>query len=221
MKIGIVQFPGSTCERDVFEVLTRELRAEASYLWCDELNFDGLDLIVLPGGFSYGDSVRPGAIAATTLVMSEIKQFAEAGGLVLGICNGFQILCESGLLPGTLLENQQQQFICRAVPLKMESNRSYLMSSFTEGENLKLSIAHAAGRYSVDEKTLQALEKNQQIVFRYVDKFVNGSFNQIAGICNEKGNVVGMMPHPERTLGFPDGLRFWKNLMSHFLESQL
>ena len=221
MKFGIVQFLGSTCDRDVFEVLTRELGAGASYLSYNACDFKGLDLIVLPGGFSYGDSIRPGALAAKTSVMKEVKKFAENGGLLLGICNGFQILCESGLLPGTLLENQPRHFICRTSSIKVELNRSYLMNSFSKDEILNLSIAHGAGCYLADEKTLKKLEKNQQIVFRYCDEYLNGSQNQIAGICNEKGNVVGMMPHPERTLGFPDGLRFWKSVMTQFLESKL
>lgn len=221
MKVGIVQFPGSTCDRDVFEVITRELGVQASYLWYDALNFEPLDLVVLPGGFSYGDSIRPGAIAAKTPIMSGIKQFTESGGLVLGICNGFQILCESGLLPGTLLENQQQHFICRTASVKIETNRSFLTNFLAKGDVLDLSIAHAVGRYCADEKTLQSLKKNKQIVFRYCDKFGNGSLNQIAGICNEKGNVVGIMPHPERTLGFPDGKRFWKDLVAYFFKKNL
>ncbi|MBX7157041.1 MAG: phosphoribosylformylglycinamidine synthase subunit PurQ [Verrucomicrobiae bacterium] len=221
MKIGIVQFPGSTCDRDVFEVLTRELGAHADYLWYDISECRNYDLIVLPGGFSYGDSLRPGAIAATTPIMSGIKKFAESGGLILGICNGFQILCECQLLPGILRKNQQGKFICHEAKIKVEKNRSYFMNFLSVGDVLDLSIAHAAGCYWVEEKTLRSLKEKEQIVFRYCDALGNGSVNQIAGVCNEKGNVVGMMPHPERTLGFPDGLRFWKNLVTQVLESKL
>ena len=220
MKIGIIQFPGSTCDRDVFEVVTRELGASGHYLWYDTEDINSLDLIVLPGGFSYGDSMRPGALAARAPVISGIRKFAEKGGLVLGICNGFQILCESELLPGSLLENEQQHFICRVSSVKIEPNRSYFTTSLIGKNTLDLSIAHGSGRYWADEKALQDLERNKQIVFRYCDES-NGSANQIAGVCNEKGNVVGMMPHPERTLGFPDGFRFWKSLMTYLLESKL
>lgn len=215
MKIGIVQFLGSTCDCDVFEMVTRELNEPAEYLWYDSESCDGFDLIVLPGGFSYGDALRPGAMAAETPIMSAIKKFTEKGGLVLGICNGFQILCEGGLLPGKLLVNQKPQFICRSSTIKMEPNRSFL----PKNDVLNLSIAHGAGRYWAERETLKKLEKNRQIVFRYCDHTLNGS--QIAGVCNEKGNIVGMMPHPERTLGFPDGLKFWKDLVAQVLENKL
>lgn len=220
MKIGIVQFPGSTCDRDVFEVITRELGMQADYLWHDSKSCEGFDLLVLPGGFSYGDAMRPGALAAQTSIMTDVKKFAENGGLILGICNGFQILCESKLLPGSLLPNQTSQFICYAAKVKVERNRSHFMNFLATEDILNLSIAHAEGRYWAEEKILQDLEDSEQVVFRYCDQLGNGSVNQIAGICNAKGNVVGIMPHPERTLGFPDGLHFWKSLVSQILEGK-
>ena len=219
MKIGVVQFPGSTCDRDVFEVLAKELGVETNYLWFQENDVAGLDLVILPGGFSYGDAIRPGALAANTPIMSCIKQYAQKGGKVLGICNGFQILCESHLLSGQMLKNQHERFICRTVTVQLRPNISFFNK--VQPNVFCLSVAHGTGAYWAEETTLLELEKNQQIVFCYHDSFENGSINRIAGICNEAGNVIGMMPHPERTLGYPDGLRFWKALLRQILENKL
>ena len=198
MKFGVVIFPGSNCDRDMVEALREDLNREVITLWHKDNDismFDSKDCIVLPGGFSYGDYLRCGAIARFSPMMSEVIKFANRGGQVLGVCNGFQILCESGLLPGVLLRNDNQQFICKNVFVKVEGNKIY-----------KLPIAHGEGRYYAPPAEMKSLETGKQILFRYCnekgdinEKFnPNGSFNNIAGICNKNRNVFGMMPHPER-----------------------
>lgn len=217
MKFGVVVFPGSNCDRDIQDALSNDLNQEVIMLWHkdkDLSKFDTSDCIVLPGGFSYGDYLRCGAIAQFSPMMQSVVDFANRGGKVLGICNGFQILCESRLLPGTLLRNENQQFVCKNVFIKEN-----------DGEVLKIPIAHGEGRYFADEKTLDQLEANDQVIFRYCDESgvvdkafnPNGSARNIAGICNPGRNVFGMMPHPERAcstvLGNTDGRRIISELV--------
>jgi len=198
MKFGVVVFPGSNCDRDMQDALEKDLGAQVEMLWhkdSDLSHFTTDDCVVLPGGFSYGDYLRCGAIAKFSPMMKSVIEFANKGGKVLGVCNGFQILCESGLLPGALLQNENQQFICKNVYIKTDNSKA-----------LQIPIAHGEGRYFADDATLQHLENNKQILFRYCNEQgqvggegnPNGSTRDIAGICNDKRNVVGMMPHPER-----------------------
>ena len=222
MKFGVVVFPGSNCDRDVIGALRDELQQEVIELWhkdSDLSQFTTEDCIVLPGGFSYGDYLRTGAIARFSPIMQSIIEFANKGGKVLGVCNGFQILCESHLLPGALLRNNNQQYICKNIFMKD-----------AEGEVYKIPIAHGEGRYYADEATLDTLEKNHRVLFHYCDAEgkavpeanVNGSARNIAGICNEGRNVFGMMPHPERAcsaaLGNTDGRKIFELLFSPVLE---
>jgi phosphoribosylformylglycinamidine synthase len=217
MKFGVVVFPGSNCDRDIQDALSEDLNQEVIMLWHKDRDlsaFNTEDCIVLPGGFSYGDYLRCGAIAQFSPMMQSVIEFANNGGKVLGICNGFQILCESRLLPGTLLRNENQQFVCKNVFLKGLGERI-----------LRIPIAHGEGRYYADEKTLDKLESNDQVIFRYCDENgkvsaasnPNGSARNIAGICNEGRNVFGMMPHPERAcstvLGNTDGRQIIKELV--------
>lgn len=217
MKFGVVVFPGSNCDRDIYDALTYDLNQEVTMLWHkdkDLSSFSIEDCIILPGGFSYGDYLRCGAIARFSPIMQSVIEFANSGGKVLGICNGFQILCESHLLPGALLRNANQQFIGKNVFIKNESDRVY-----------KIPIAHGEGRYYANEKTLDELEANGQVIFRYCDDSgnitaeanPNGSSRNIAGICNANRNVFAMMPHPERAcsiaLGNIDGREVLKNLL--------
>jgi phosphoribosylformylglycinamidine synthase len=216
MKFGVVVFPGSNCDDDMIHVLG----PDAVKIWHKETSLDNFgagDCIVLPGGFSYGDYLRSGAIARFSPVMNAVIEFANKGGLVFGICNGFQILCEAGLLPGALLRNANQQFICKNVYLKTISNSSPLTSGVPIGQVLKIPIAHAEGRYFADAETMEELESKEQILFKYCDERgaitdasnPNGAMANIAGICNKTRNVFGMMPHPERAaeevLGNTDG----------------
>ena len=209
MKFGVVVFPGSNCDHDMEHVLQNVLGGEVVMLWHKDEDLSAFtmeDCIVLPGGFSYGDYLRCGAIAKFSPLMKEVIKFANRGGKVVGICNGFQILCEAGLLPGVLLRNDNQLFQCRNVFLRVETTDSVLTSQCKEGEVLKIPIAHAEGRYYIDFKGLDELERGNQVLFRYCsqdgevnEEFnPNGSLNNIAGICNEARNVFGMMPHPER-----------------------
>lgn len=222
MKFGVVVFPGSNCDRDIQEALTYDLNQQVVMLWHKDRDlsmFSSEDCIILPGGFSYGDYLRCGAIARFSPIMQSVIEFADNGGKVLGICNGFQILCESHLLPGALLRNANQQFIGKNVFIKNDSDRVY-----------KIPVAHGEGRYYADEKTLDELEANGQVIFRYCDEIgaitrdanPNGSSRNIAGICNANGNVYAMMPHPERAcspaLGNVDGREILKNL---FMAEQL
>jgi phosphoribosylformylglycinamidine synthase len=223
MKFGVVVFPGSNCDRDMYNALVHDLKQECVMLWhkdSDLSQFTTDDCIVLPGGFSYGDYLRTGAIARFSPIMQSIIEFANKGGKVLGVCNGFQILCESHLLPGALLRNNNQQYICKNLFIKD-----------AEGEVYKIPIAHGEGRYYADEATLNKLEQNNQVLFRYCDEKgnvtpeanTNGSVRNIAGICNEGRNVFGMMPHPERAcsaaLGNTDGRKIFELLFSQVLET--
>jgi len=225
MRLGVVVFPGSNCDHDAQHVLGTVLGKPVEFLWHQSENIDGFDGVVLPGGFSYGDYLRTGAIARFSPVMRAIKRFVKRGGLVLGICNGFQILCEAGLLPGALMRNQGLRFICRHVYVRVETTDTPVTSSAVRGQVMRIPIAHAEGNYFCDESTLNELQRNDRIVFRYVtadgravpEGNPNGSLANIAGICNHERNVVGLMPHPERAsereLGSADGLVILRSMV--------
>lgn len=199
MKVGVVVFPGSNCDRDMFHVLKDVFKLDVSYFWHEDKLPKDLDAVVLPGGFSYGDRLRAGVIAAHSPVIADIKQMADKGLPVLGVCNGFQILVESGLLPGVLLKNTSLNFMCRWTELIVENNKTPFTRQFKLKQRIPIPIANGEGRYYVDKATLATLKKNNQIVFRYSEN-INDSIFAIAGICNKAGNVVGMMPHPERAV---------------------
>jgi phosphoribosylformylglycinamidine synthase subunit PurQ / glutaminase len=221
VKAGVVVFPGSNCDHDVYHVLKHVLGQETAFLWHQDDSLEGSDLVVLPGGFAYGDYLRAGALAALSPVMGAVRRHAEAGGLVLGICNGFQVLLEAGLLPGAMRRNQNLRFLCRDVYLKTERNDLPFTWKLPAGKVMRIPIAHGEGNYEDSPERLDALEANGQVVFRYVTPEgaradddprwnPNGAARGIAGICNPGGNVLGMMPHPERCsepiLGNTDGL---------------
>lgn len=199
MKVGIVVFPGSNCDRDMYHVLLDVFKLDVKYFWHEDKLPKDLDAIVLPGGFSYGDRLRAGVIAAHSPVISDVKRMADKGMPVLGVCNGFQILVEAELLPGVLLKNTSLNFMCRWTELVVENNKTPFTNKFSLKEKIPIPIANGEGRYYVDKATLHKLKKNNQIVFRYGES-VNNSVFDIAGICNREGNVVGMMPHPERAV---------------------
>jgi phosphoribosylformylglycinamidine synthase len=219
MKFGVIIFPGSNCDHDAYWAFKEVCGQPATLLWHDSQDLENCDVIVVPGGFSYGDYLRTGAIARFSPIMQSVKRFAEGGGLVLGICNGFQILCEAHLLPGVLLRNKGLKYVCKPVHLRVESINTALTRGLTPGEVLEIPIGHGEGNYFCDEATLQQLHKREQVIFRYCTAQgeitpkanPNGSLENIAGICNEGRNVVGMMPHPERAseelLGMRDGLK--------------
>jgi phosphoribosylformylglycinamidine synthase len=214
MRAAVITFPGSNCDDDAVDTLSRLAGFQTDRVWHKEpASFDGYDLVVLPGGFSYGDYLRCGAIAALSPVMEGVKAFAESGGFVLGICNGFQILCESRLLPGSLTMNEGRNFICQDTLLKTAACRAPWTSEMQEGENVNFPIAHGDGRYWIDAEGLARLQKNRQILFTYAQN-PNGSTADIAGICNEEGNVFGLMPHPERAteLRSQDGKKLWASV---------
>jgi len=208
MRFGVVVFPGSNCDHDAHYAFAHNLGQQAEYIWHDSSSVGQVDAVILPGGFSYGDYLRCGAIAKFSPVMNAVKKFAADGGLVIGICNGFQILVESGLLPGALLRNRSLKFVCRDVTLRVESTNTPFTASAKKGQILRLPVAHGDGCYFADERTLDMLEAEDRVTVRYVDN-PNGSLRDIAGICNEQRNVMGMMPHPERAsdalLGGVDG----------------
>jgi phosphoribosylformylglycinamidine synthase subunit PurQ / glutaminase len=209
MKFGVVVFPGSNCDHDAWYAVSAILGQPAELLWHDSASVGDCDAVILPGGFAYGDYLRCGAIAKFSPVMGAVKEFARQGGLVLGICNGFQILVESGLLPGALIRNRGLEFICRPVRLRTETTSSPFTSAADKGQVLTMPIAHGEGCYYADDRTLDQLEAEDRVVFRYLDN-PNGSLRDIAGIVNEGRNVLGMMPHPERAseplMGSSDGL---------------
>lgn len=229
MKFGVITFPGSNCDQDIIDVLNRIMGQEVVQLWHKDSSLQGADFIILPGGFSYGDYLRSGAIANYSPIMKAVGEHANAGGYVMGICNGFQILCESKLLKGTLLHNNHQKFVCRNTFIKAENNSSLLTQALDTTEALKIPISHAEGRYYATEEMLNELQANDQILFRYCDENgavsaaanPNGSVENIAGICNKEKNVFGMMPHPERAadaeLGNTDGLKIFQSLMEGIL----
>ena len=217
MKFGVVLFPGSNRDHDVFDAVTRVLGQSAEILWHGDNSVKGVDAIVLPGGFSYGDYLRCGAIAKFSPIIGAVKRFAADGGLVLGICNGFQILVESGLLPGALIRNRGLKFICREVELRTETVNSPFTNLASKGQILRVPIAHGEGCYYADQRTLDELEAEDRVVFRYVDN-PNGSLRDIAGILNRERNVLGLMPHPEDAveplMGSSDGLVIFQSMVS-------
>ncbi len=199
MKIGVVVFPGSNCDRDMYHVLTDVFHLDTQYFWHEKGLPKNIDAVILPGGFSYGDRLRAGVIAAHSPIIRDIQKLAEKGIPILGVCNGFQILVEAGLLPGVLLKNTSLNFMCEWTDLIVENNKTPFTNQFQLGQKIPIPIANGEGRYYVDELTLEKLKKNNQIVFRYAQD-VNGSSYNIAGVCNENYNIVGMMPHPERAV---------------------
>jgi len=199
VKVGIVVFPGSNCDRDIFHVLTDVFDLEAEYFWHEKHLPSKIDAIILPGGFSYGDRLRAGVIAAHSPIISDVKNMAKKGVPILGICNGFQILVESGLLPGVLLKNTTMNFMCKWINLIVQNNNTPFTNKLKQGQKISIPIANGEGRYFADNKTLKELQEKNQIVFTY-EESLNGSSLNIAGVCNESGNVVGMMPHPERAV---------------------
>lgn len=226
MKFGIVTFPGSNCDYDAYRAVVDQLGAQASYLWHKTEDLEGVDVVVLPGGFSYGDYLRAGAIARFSPIMRQVVAHARRGAPVLAICNGFQIACEAGLLPGALVRNAGMRFISDAVHLRVENEGTMFTSQYAPGAVLRIPVAHGEGRYVADARTLSALEDTGRIVFRYCDPAgtvtddanPNGSMRNIAGIVSDEGNVLGMMPHPERAvdpvLGPPDGLLLFESLLA-------
>ncbi len=218
MKFGVVVFPGSNCDRDVAWVTQGLLDQPTRMIWHQDTDLSDIDVVVIPGGFSYGDYLRCGAIAKSSPVMRATLDHAQKGKAVIGICNGFQVLTEVGLLPGVLVRNRDLHFICDRVPLTVTNTQTPWTSAYTDNEVIELPIAHGEGCYYADADTLASLEDHQQVVFRYsTESNPNGSLNYIAGICNRQGNILGMMPHPERAadpvLGNTDGLRLFKGLL--------
>lgn len=225
MKFGVVTFPGSNCDEDMMNVLGSVMGQEVVNLWHKDRDLQGCEFIILPGGFSYGDYLRSGAIARFSPIMEEIKKFADNGGYVMGICNGFQILCEAHLLPGVLLDNVTRRFHCKNVFIKAETNNSIITSSIDLSRPLKIPVAHGEGRFHADPEVLKELKNNDQILFRYSDENGNiteeanhnGSTDNIAGICNAGRNVFGLMPHPERAsdsiLGNTDGRILFESIL--------
>jgi phosphoribosylformylglycinamidine synthase len=222
MKAGVIVFPGSNCDHDAWYAVNENLHGRAEFIWHDSANLGDVDAVILPGGFSYGDYLRCGAIARFSPVMQAVKKFAADGGLVLGICNGFQILVEAGLLPGALLRNRELKFICREVQLRTETSASAFTSKLRKGQILRIPIAHGEGQYFADARTLDELESEDRVVFRYVDN-PNGSARSIAGILNRERNVMGMMPHPERAcdplMGSTDGLGILESMLQTTLSA--
>ncbi|MBE9226243.1 phosphoribosylformylglycinamidine synthase subunit PurQ [Phormidium sp. LEGE 05292] len=217
MKFGVLVFPGSNCDRDVLYVTRDLLKQPTRMVWHEETDISDLDVVIVPGGFSYGDYLRCGAIARFSPVMQATVEHANKGKLVLGICNGFQVLTEAGLLPGALVRNRDLHFICDRIPLRVERTDTPWTQLYQKAEVITLPIAHGEGNYYADADTLARLEDNGQVLFRYEGENPNGSLNNIAGICNEKGNVLGMMPHPERAsdkmLGGTDGFKLFEGLL--------
>ena len=226
IKFAVIVFPGSNCDHDAYHAAKHVLGQEAEFIWHKETSLKGADVVILPGGFSYGDYLRTGAIAQFSPVMAAVKAFAEAGGPLLGICNGFQVLCETRLLPGALLRNRDLKFHCEQVHVRVEQTDTPFTGRATAGQVLKLPIAHGEGNYFADAATLEALESARRVIFRYSDETgrevgaanPNGSLRNIAGICSEGRNVVGLMPHPERAcespLGSKDGLVLFDSVVA-------
>lgn len=225
MKFAVLVFPGSNCDIDMYHAIKDELGEEVEYVWHSQTDLSSFDGILVPGGFSYGDYLRCGAMANQSNIMSEVKKAADAGKPVLGVCNGFQILTEAGLLPGALLRNQNLKFMCRTVQLKVENNNTLFTNQYEQGQVIDIPIAHGEGNYYCDEETLQKLKDNNQIVFTYSGENPNGSLEDIAGIVNERGNVLGMMPHPERAVdalvGGADGLAVFKSIVKQWRENHV
>jgi phosphoribosylformylglycinamidine synthase subunit PurQ / glutaminase len=224
MKFGVVVFPGSNREHDAWFAVSKILGQDAEFIWHDSTNLGNADALILPGGFSYGDYLRCGAIAKFSPVMQSIRKFAADGGLVLGICNGFQILVEAGLLPGALIRNRGLKFICKQVPLRVETTNSPFTCDAVAGQRVVFPIAHGEGCYIADERTLDQLEAEDRVVLRYLEN-PNGSMRDIAGILNEGRNVMGLMPHPEdvteRLMGGTDGLVIFESMVSALVSANL
>ena len=226
MRFGIVTFPGSNCDYDAYHAIRDQLGEDAFYLWHRDTDLAGADVVVLPGGFSYGDYLRCGAIASLSPIMREVAAHAKRGGPVLGICNGFQIACEAGLLPGALLRNRSLKYVCEYRHLRVETADTQFTSRYTPGQIVRIPVAHGEGRYVADDATLDRLEGDGRVVFRYVNQVggsdepsnFNGSLRAIAGIVSAQGNVLGMMPHPERAvdalLGSADGLALFESILA-------
>jgi phosphoribosylformylglycinamidine synthase len=227
-KFGVVVFPGSNCDHDAYYAIKKDLGCDVNFLWHKDKDLQGSDVVILPGGFSYGDYLRSGAIARFSPIMNSVIEFAEKGGIVIGICNGFQVLVEAGLLPGVLLKNNSLQFICKDIYLKV-ANKNTVFTKGIPDKIIKIPIAHGEGNYFAEASTIAELNDNNLIAFKYVDADgneteeanPNGSIQNIAGIVNKKGNVLGMMPHPERAcnslLGKTDGIFVFKSLINEFL----
>lgn len=222
MNFAVLVFPGSNCDVDCYKAVETTIGQPVEYVWQTATDLSKYDCIILPGGFSYGDYLRCGAIARFAPAMNALVKEAEAGKLVLGICNGFQILLEAGLLPGAMLRNKTLKFRCHSSVLRVENNATPFTRDYRKGEQIDIPIAHGEGNYYCDEATLRELERNNQIVFRYAAENPNGSVSDIAGICNKQGNVLGMMPHPERAvhqlLGSEDGVRMFTSILSTWRE---
>lgn len=224
---GVLVFPGSNCDHDAYHVAKHVMEQKTRFIWHKEERLGDVDVVIVPGGFSYGDYLRAGAIARLSPIMQDVVRFAEDGGLVMGICNGFQVLCEAGLLPGALMRNESLRFVCKSTPLRVERTDTPFTGALQEGQVLDVPVAHGEGRYYADEVTLDRLEANGQVVFRYADAAgqvtpeanPNGSVRNIAGIVNEKGNVLGLMPHPERCaeaiIGSGDGALVFQSLIGY------
>ena len=233
MKFGVIQFPGSNCDQDPYWVVGQVAKQPVTYLWHESHDLQNCDLVIVPGGFSYGDYLRCGAIARFSPVMESVRKFAAGGGPVLGICNGFQILCESHLLPGALLRNAGLKYVCKPVGVRVESTDTPFTAGLRKGEVLQIPIGHMEGNYFCDEATLEQLKREDRVVFRYAnprgettaDANPNGSLDNIAGICNEGRNVVGMMPHPERSseavMGGADGFKIFESVLNAVVSSKL
>lgn len=219
MKFAVIVFPGSNCDRDMYHAVTNALEEEAELVWYQGANLANYDAILLPGGFSYGDYLRSGAIASTSDIVTQVKEQAALGKPVLGVCNGFQILLESGLLPGAMLQNKKLKFMCHQEGLRVVNNTTMFTSNYAQDAIVSIPIAHQEGNYYCDEATLACLQANNQIVFTYQTN-PNGSVGDIAGIVNEAGNVLGMMPHPERAseaiLGSADGLKLFQSILENW-----
>jgi len=231
VRFGVIVFPGSNCDHDAYHVAKHVFGQEARFIWHKEASLGDVDFVIVPGGFSYGDYLRSGAIARFSPIMKDVVRFANDGGPVMGICNGFQILCESGLLPGALMRNDSLRFICKDVQLRTENNTSLFTNQLAQGEVLTIPVAHGDGNYIASEEILDRLEGEGRVAFRYCDATgaftpesnPNGASRGIAGILNEQGNVLGMMPHPERAseaiLGRTDGIKMFESILASLLKA--
>lgn len=227
LTFGILLFPGSNCDHDAYHVISKVMGQEARFIWHKDEHLGDVDAVIVPGGFSYGDYLRVGAIARFSPIMKDLIRFANEGGLVIGICNGFQILCESGLLPGALIRNENLRFVCKNVHLRVDKANTPFTSKMVEGDVIELHVAHGDGNYFASPEEIKQLEEKGQVVFRYTNEEgvvsaeanPNGSIHNIAGIVNETGNVMGLMPHPERCaeelIGSGDGLNVFESMIAH------
>ena len=232
MKFGVIVFPGSNCDHDAYHVISKHVGQPVDFIWHRDTDLSTYDAVIIPGGFSYGDYLRAGALARFSPVMSSVKEFAGRGGFVLGVCNGFQILCEAGLLPGALIRNRDLHFVCQHVGVRVETTETPFTHGLKGGEVLSLPVAHGEGNYVCDDATLEELKREDRVVFRYADEGgaltdeanVNGSRESIAGICSRERNVLGMMPHPERAcedlLGSTDGRDIFRSLAATLAAAQ-